>query len=71
MSDAIIRHAKWAEWLHIGTCYKVRNRGARSVFSFDGIMWKDSYGNVVPRPARVVQFWGGPLNKQRIGETTP
>lgn len=66
MSGPRIRHAVWHNWLHVGECYRVRNRGAPSAFSREGFVWTDSYGTAVSRPAPEITFWGGALNGQTI-----
>lgn len=55
-----IRHASWKSWPHVGECYRVRNRGGSSAYSREGFVWTDSYGNVMDRPANIIQFIGGP-----------
>lgn len=55
-----IAHASWKDWPHVGECYRVRNRGGASAFSREGFVWLDSYGKAINRPARVIQYHGGP-----------
>ena len=55
-----IAHAVWKDWPNVGECYRASNRGGASAFSREGFAWTDSYGKAVDRPAKIVQFHGGP-----------
>jgi len=59
-----VRNAVWREWPHVGVCYRVRNRGARSAFSREGFCWTDTRGNAMDRPGRAIRFHRGPRDGQ-------
>ena len=70
-----IAHAKWADWPHVGECYRVRTRGGKSAFSREGFVWTDSYGQAVDRPAATIKYHDGPksrsVSRSRFSLNTP